>query len=600
MQMMRIEAGLMMFAKHNIDMHHIVESTPGPLGTIDLPPLDLPSGGFMKCFIDVIVDMPSFPFTEIKQVMQNQSFKTLPKPYGLAKDVDAPFRIDLAVLPQESGKFTVVKIVNFKDKKNTPDYILFEQMGGFQCRHHVLRTEEEGKPEQERSLEEWDFGFDFIEAKGPRENVRNQLLRWVSVQTTSRDSPIYRWPQALVEKSLRNLGQDGALAQVHEVWPLTLYDLDARVLKALGTIFASLTEKALGLHGTPGTDNTPVARIVAMALSRYWITKLGKAGEMAPSFRQASEFDLFRGQSGTQTRPDIFDDGCLCEQPFKKVKAFTDVGNIESMSKERWGAAKWVRGQARTYCSSDFDIKTEPPLNQPFLDIEQGIPTYVSQSDFMKMLESAWCSKDCNDANIMAVLQRTHIFVNTAKCDKIDFLHVDSRKAYDYHRKGGQDVPQDFEMKVNWERDWVAKAMGGKMRCLAADYVGKAIQVDDSPKAANGPAIKDDPREAAKEPSIKKEIVSAFSRSLSSTDVTINLVDSPEKRSPMPGASSAIKPTQDDHLERDLEVLLEAELAKEETKNNDDHGAEAPASMDCCTDDENFLDTHMDVVIDGN
>ena len=91
---------------YNIDMHHIVESTPGPLGTIDLPLLDLPSVGFMKCFIDVIVDVPSFPFTEIKQVMQNQSFKTLPKPYGLAKDVDAPFRIDLAVLPQESGKFT--------------------------------------------------------------------------------------------------------------------------------------------------------------------------------------------------------------------------------------------------------------------------------------------------------------------------------------------------------------------------------------------------------------------------------------------------------------------------------------------------------------
>ncbi|CAE7900938.1 unnamed protein product, partial [Symbiodinium necroappetens] len=169
-------------------------------------------------------------------------------------------------------------------------------------------------------------------------------------------------------------------------------------------------------------------------------------------------------QSGTQTRPDIFDDGCLCEQPLKKVKAFTDVGNIESMSKERWGAAKWVRGQARTYCSSDFDIKT------------------VSHSDFLKMLESAWCSKDCNDANIMAVLQRTHIFVNTAKClyirpasetegpvlriplgDKIDFLHVDSRKVYDYHRKGGQDAPQDFEMKVNWERDWVAKAMGGEV-----------------------------------------------------------------------------------------------------------------------------------------
>ena len=140
-------------------------------------------------------------------------------------------------------------------------------MSGFQCRHHVLRTEEESKPEQERSLEERDFGFDFIEAKGPRENVRNQSLRWVTVQTTSRDSPIYRWPQALVEKSLRNLGQDGVLAPVHEVWPLTLYDLDVRVLKALGTIFSSLTEKALGLHGTPGAGKTPGARTVAMAVS---------------------------------------------------------------------------------------------------------------------------------------------------------------------------------------------------------------------------------------------------------------------------------------------------------------------------------------------
>ena len=63
-------------------------------------------------------------------------------------------------------------------------------------------------------------------------------------------------------------------------------------------------------------------------------------------------------------RPDIFDEGSLCEQPFKKVKAFTDLGNIESMSKERWGAAKWVRGQSRIYCVNDFDINTEPTLDQ--------------------------------------------------------------------------------------------------------------------------------------------------------------------------------------------------------------------------------------------
>ena len=59
-------------------------------------------------------------------------------------------------------------------------------------------------------------------------------------------------------------------------------------------------------------------------------------------------------------RPDILDDGSLTEQPFKKIKAFTDVGNIEAMSKERWGAAKWVRGQPRMYCVNEFESKEAP------------------------------------------------------------------------------------------------------------------------------------------------------------------------------------------------------------------------------------------------
>ena len=40
---------------YNIDMHHIVESTAGPLATPDLPLLDLPNSGFIKCFVDMIL-----------------------------------------------------------------------------------------------------------------------------------------------------------------------------------------------------------------------------------------------------------------------------------------------------------------------------------------------------------------------------------------------------------------------------------------------------------------------------------------------------------------------------------------------------------------
>lgn len=41
-------------------------------------------------------------------------------------------------------------------------YFLFQASGGFQCRHHELRSHEEGKPDIERP-EEWHVGFDFIE-----------------------------------------------------------------------------------------------------------------------------------------------------------------------------------------------------------------------------------------------------------------------------------------------------------------------------------------------------------------------------------------------------------------------------------------------------
>ena len=341
-------------------IHSFVDAPPGPLTVLDMPLSDYPAGGQLKCIVDVVMNVPDFPKAQIQQALVGKSINDIPAPYGLKKSVDNSTKFDLAVVPQTDGKFCVVKIVNFKEKAKASDlkeyvfgtphvvdwagevktrkkclHYAFENIGGFQCRNHVFRTHDEGKPENDRTEEEWDAGFDFIEQHGPRENVRNKGLRWVTIQISKGNSPIYKWPSLLVEKSLRNLAQDGVLANVHEIWPLTLYDLDVRILRALAPLIPTLNEKALGFHGTPGSGKTPVARTVAMALSRHNIRAANKVGSVTPSFRQASEFDFFRGQTGTLFRPDIFDDGSLAEQPFKKVKAFTDVGNIESMSKER-------------------------------------------------------------------------------------------------------------------------------------------------------------------------------------------------------------------------------------------------------------------------
>ena len=45
--------------------------------------------------------------------------------------------------------------------------------------------------------------------------------------------------------------------------------------------------------------------------------------------------------------------------------------------------------------------------------------------------------------------------------DKSDLLHLESHSVYDYHRKGGTDMPADFKEKLAWETSWVDKVMAG-------------------------------------------------------------------------------------------------------------------------------------------
>lgn len=100
----------------------------------------------------------------------------------------------------------------------------------------------------------------------------------------------------------------------------------------------SLAEKAVGFHAESGAGKTPLARTIAMAVPRYWITKAQEQGEMVASFYQACEFYFFRGQLG----PSFDQTSSMTELSVRnnskilKFRAFTDVGSVESMSKERW------------------------------------------------------------------------------------------------------------------------------------------------------------------------------------------------------------------------------------------------------------------------
>ncbi len=94
-----------------------------------------------------------------------------------------------------------------------------------------------------------------------------------------------------------------------------------------------------------------------MAMARYNISKYNLE-DVQPCIRVSPEIDFFRGQPGQKSMGDFLDDSNLAQLPMKIVKAFTDIGQRESMSWARWGAAKWVQG-------SHWNIKNNKPFTSP-------------------------------------------------------------------------------------------------------------------------------------------------------------------------------------------------------------------------------------------
>ena len=96
---------------------------------------------------------------------------------------------------------------------------------------------------------------------------------------------------------------------------------------------------SLILLGEPNAGKTPLGRAYLFAMRRRNIRALN-IEDTVPCIRATPEIDFLRGEAGNLSMGDFLDDGCLSSLPMKVVKAFTDVGQFESMCWARWGAAK--------------------------------------------------------------------------------------------------------------------------------------------------------------------------------------------------------------------------------------------------------------------
>ncbi|CAJ1374532.1 unnamed protein product [Effrenium voratum] len=325
------------------------------------------------------------PFEELerayKQAITHNDLQCMPAPYGSRVALPPDTRLQLVEREEQNGKCTIFKHFIFpqKCKKAFFQTVTFGEAFKPTCAHaqaagkKIMQYcfENMGAAFDDLEDRELDAGFDYLIKNGPRSGSDLRQLRWQTKELRRKESPVYNWPAGVVDKALRTLASDGALARKEFDWPLPLTSTFFKrwVLDILENVW-DFDHSAFVLLGEPGAGKSPLGRSVLMAQCR----------RNAQSF----EGDQRHGHHG-----DFLDDPSTSDLRIKALKSLLDVGLYESMSWARWGAVKWVQNQPRALAANSYDC-----------DIQEGddFTTLFKFEDFKKMIMCA------DDEKILKIL----------------------------------------------------------------------------------------------------------------------------------------------------------------------------------------------------
>ena len=309
------------------------------------------------------------------------------------------------------------------DRKTAISVLIYmmERLGGKFWRYYKWEDELERHTSTDSKtnefLTEHDIteGFKHIREEAPRGNFDGEQLEWLAIQKHNPKSLCHRlilkeW--GLVKELLNKLNAKQNLATKETYYPLLWGDVSIQAQKIMKLIIPLLLTTTVLLVGEAGFAKTPLNMIVAFMLARYH-SAIGNFTVQA-AVRMAAEIDFFRGEAGQKEVPCVFDDGDLWEQRIKLLKAFFDPTKWEAMVYARWGAAKFVRGQARFAADNTYN-PAAVPSNEDWLKANTGTQENRMESTTTILLDMILCAfpKDISRPNIMAMLKRVSIVLNT-------------------------------------------------------------------------------------------------------------------------------------------------------------------------------------------
>ena len=432
-----------------------------------------------------------------KRAITHQDLQLLPHPFGPKIAVASQVKMQLVIVEEDDGTATVFKHYMFPNKakasfvknlafgtlykpsfmsqkptvgKKILQYCL-QNMGGRQFRCFDLSTETAASQAKLKAFEELDddaleCGFEFLRKNAPRSGRDLQQLSWQTKEIRKKTSPINGWPVSLVEKALRCLSTEGALARKEFDWPLPLTEkfFQKWILEKLEKIW-NFDVAALVMLGEPNTGKSPLGRSILMAQCRYNRTRFSR--EEAPCIRCTPEVDFLRGEAGSVIMGDFLDDPEMQHVGLKILKSFLDVGLYESMAWARWGASKWVQNQPRAIAANAYDAS---------VDEGSAFVGTLPFKSFWEMIRPA-VSTNASHADINALLKRSVFIVVTKKfvyfrpdgvnedpveriaVDHPDFLTADGKEFYGMFKSNNKTIPPNFDTEVKKEQAWISAIM---------------------------------------------------------------------------------------------------------------------------------------------
>ena len=364
-----------------------------------------------------------------------------------------------------------------------------ERMGGrlFKCSElssQGMPCKVKAVPFEEKEDEDIDKGFDYIMKFAPRSGLEMQQLRWMTKTLKNKDSPLYGWPQGLVEKALRNVSNDGVLAKKEFSWPLPLTPkyYHPWLLEILENIW-DFDMSAFVMLGEPGVGKSPLGRSVLMAQVRHNAARFDPEGTKGkPCIRCTPELDFLRGEPGSVVMGDFLDDATLSQLPIKFLKAFLDVGLYESMCWARWGATKWVSNEPRAVADNSYGSS---------VDEEPAFMNHVPFTTFYDIVKASFI-ESVTPAHMDAIFKRACFLVNTKShiyyriaginTDYVyrvgrggeEYLTGEGKMVYGNFKAGNKEVPPHFEEDVETE-EWVCQIMEARIKSRSATSALAAI-----------------------------------------------------------------------------------------------------------------------------